>query len=160
MVRTVVKAIRFGTNGLFDPRLRRNLNPIVTFETRDDPRDKEDFIMNKAIIAIAGAGLLASACASDPYGYNSGPNQSVRQGAIGAGLGAVAGAIVGNNVGGGNAATGAAIGALAGGAAGAIRGSNQDRNNQQRYRDNQGRYYYCYDNRQTECYWENGQRRY
>ncbi|WP_447406490.1 hypothetical protein, partial [Clostridium perfringens] len=51
MVRTVVKTIRFGTNGLFDPRLRRNLNPIVTFETRDDPRDKEDFIMNKAIIA-------------------------------------------------------------------------------------------------------------
>ena len=101
--------------------------------------------MNKAIIAIAGAGLLASACASDPYGYNSGPNQSVRQGAIGAGLGAVAGAIVGNNV---------------GGAAGAIRGSNQDRNNQQRYRDSQGRYYYCYDNRQDECYWENGQRRY
>ena len=39
--------------------------------------------MNKAIIAIAGAGLLASACASDPYG---GTNQTVRQGAIGAGL--------------------------------------------------------------------------
>ena len=46
------------------------------------------------------------------------------------------------------------------GTAGAIRGSNQDRNNQQRYRDNQGRYYYCYDGRQDECYWENGQRRY
>ena len=44
--------------------------------------------MNKAIIAIAGAGLLASACASDPYGYNGGSNQAVRQGAIGAGLGA------------------------------------------------------------------------
>ena len=29
-----------------------------------------------------------------------------------------------------------------------------------RYRDSQGRYYYCYDNRQDECYWENGQRRY
>ena len=28
------------------------------------------------------------------------------------------------------------------------------------YRDSQGRYYYCYDNRQDECYWENGQRRY
>lgn len=63
--------------------------------------------MNKAIIAIAGAGLLASACASDPYG---GTNQTVRQGAIGAGLGAVAGAVIGNNVGGGNAATGALIG--------------------------------------------------
>lgn len=113
--------------------------------------------MRMAIIAIAGAGLLASACASDPYGNS---NQTVRQGAIGAGLGAVAGAIVGNNVGGGNAATGALIGGALGGAAGAIRGSAQDRNNQQRYRDNQGRYYYCYDNRQDECYWDNGQRRY
>ena len=88
------------------------------------------------------------------------PNRTRNNALIGAGIGAVAGAIIGNNVGGGNAATGAAIGALAGGAAGAIRGSNQDRNNQQRYRDNQGRYYYCYDNRQSECYWENGQRRY
>ncbi|MBB3872761.1 MAG: hypothetical protein KYX67_04450 [Brevundimonas sp.] len=113
--------------------------------------------MNKAIIAIAGAGLLASACASDPYGNS---NQTVRQGAIGAGLGAVAGAVIGNNVGGGNAATGALIGGALGGAAGAIRGSNQDRNNQQRYRDSQGRTYYCYDNRQDECYWDNGQRRY
>jgi len=113
--------------------------------------------MKKAIIAIAGAGLLASACASDPYGNS---NETVRQGAIGAGIGAVAGAIIGNNVGDGNAGTGAAIGAVVGGAAGAIRGSQQDRANQQRYRDSQGRYYYCYDNRQTECYWENGQRRY
>jgi len=116
--------------------------------------------MNKAIIAIAGAGLLASACATDQYGNNTGPNETVRQGAIGAGIGAVAGAIIGNNVGDGNAARGAAIGAVVGGAAGAIRGSAQDRANQQRYRDNQNRYYYCYDGRQDECYWENGQRRY
>ncbi len=115
--------------------------------------------MNKAILAIGAAGLLATACASDPY-YGGGTNETVRQGAVGAGIGAVAGAIIGNNVGGGNAATGAAIGAVVGGAAGAIRGSNQDRANQQRYRDSAGRYYYCYDNRQTECYWENGQRRY
>ena len=67
--------------------------------------------MKKAIIAIAGAGLLASACASDPYG---GTNETVRQGAIGAGIGAVAGAIIGNNVGDGNAGTGAAIGAPGG----------------------------------------------
>jgi phage tail tape-measure protein len=112
--------------------------------------------MKKAIIAIGAAGLLASACASDPYG---GTNETVRQGAIGAGLGAVAGAIIGNNVGGGNAATGALIGAAAGGAIGVVRGSAQDRNNQQRYRDNSGSYYYCYDGRQNECYWENGQRR-
>lgn len=114
--------------------------------------------MRMAIIAIASAGLMASACASDPY--SGGPNQTVRQGAVGAGLGAVAGAIIGNNVGSGNAATGALIGGLAGGAIGAVRGSQADRNNQQRYRDSQGRYYYCYDNRQTECYWENGSRRY
>ena len=100
--------------------------------------------MKKAIIAIAGASLLATACASDPYG---GTNETVRQGAIG------------NNVGDGNAGTGAAIGAVVGGAAGAIRGSQQDRANQQRYRDSQGRYYYCYDGRQTECYWEDGRRR-
>ena len=118
--------------------------------------------MNKAFIALAGAGLLVSACASDPY-YGGGINtnsQAVRQGATGAALGAVAGAIIGNNTGSGSAGTGAAIGAVLGGAAGAMRGSAQDRNNQQRYRDNQGRYYYCYDNRQNECYWENGQRRY
>ena len=117
----------------------------------------KDLIMKKAIIAIAAAGLMASACASDPYGNS---NETVRQGAIGAGIGAVAGAIIGNNVGDGNAGTGAAIGAVVGGAAGAIRGSSQDPANQQRYRDSQGRYYYCYDGRQTECYWENGQRRY
>jgi len=116
--------------------------------------------MKKTILAIAAVGLMASACASDPYGYNnSGPNQAVRQGAVGAGLGAVAGAIIGNNVGSGNAATGALIGGALGGVAGAVRGSNQDRANQQRYRDNGGQYYYCYDNRQSECYWENGQRR-
>ncbi|OYX58172.1 MAG: hypothetical protein B7Y86_03980 [Brevundimonas subvibrioides] len=115
--------------------------------------------MNKAILAIGAAGLLATACASDPYG-NSSSNQTVRQGAIGAGIGAVAGAIIGNNVGSGNAATGALIGGLAGGAVGAVRGSQADRNAQQRYRDNRGNYYYCYDNRQDECYWENGQRRY
>ena len=116
--------------------------------------------MNKAIIAIAGAGLLVTACASDPY-YGGGNNdQAVRQGAIGAGIGAVAGAIIGNNVGDGNAGRGAAIGAVVGGVAGAVRGSQQDRANQQRYRDSQNRYYYCYDGRQDECYWENGQRRY
>lgn len=112
--------------------------------------------MKTAIIAIASAGLLASACASDPYITDS---EATRQGAIGAGLGAVAGAVIGNNVGSGSAGTGAAIGAIAGGAIGAIRGSQQDRANQQRYRDSQGRYYYCYDGRQDECYWEDGRRR-
>ena len=117
--------------------------------------------MKKAMIALAGVGLLVSACASDPYyggGFNT-SNPAVRQGATGAAIGALAGAVIGNNVGSGNAATGAAIGAVIGGAAGAMRGSSQDRSNQQRYVDGQGRYYYCYDNRQVECYWENGQRR-
>ncbi|MFA4950523.1 YMGG-like glycine zipper-containing protein [Brevundimonas sp.] len=114
--------------------------------------------MKKAILAIAAAGMMASACASDGYG-GSGVNEATRQGAIGAGIGAVAGAIIGNNVGGGNAATGALIGGAVGGVAGAVRGSSQDRANQQRYRDNNGGYYYCYDGRQNECYWENGQRR-
>ena len=64
--------------------------------------------MKKAIIAIAGAGLLASACASDPYN-NYGTNETVRQGAIGAAAGAVVGGLLGN--GSGNTAQGAAIGA-------------------------------------------------
>ena len=114
--------------------------------------------MKYAIIAISAAGLLASACATDPYG-NSTINETGRQGAIGAGLGAVAGAIIGNKVGSGNAATGALVGAVIGGTAGAIRGSARDRDNQQRYRASSGAYYYCYDGRQSECYWENGQRR-
>jgi phage tail tape-measure protein len=119
----------------------------------------KDTSMKKALLAIGAAGMLASACASDPYG-SGGSNETLRQGAIGAGIGAVAGAIIGNNVGNGNAGTGALIGGLAGGAIGAVRGSQADRNNQQRYRDNRGNYYYCYDNNQNECYWENGQRRY
>ena len=105
----------------------------------------------KPLIAIAGAGLLAAACTTT--------GNVERNAAGGAALGALAGAVIGNNVGAGDAGTGAAIGAVVGGAAGAIRGSQQDRANQQRYRDSQGRYYYCYDNRQDECYWENGQRR-
>ena len=67
--------------------------------------------MKKAVIAIAGAGLLASACASDPYN-NYGTNETVRQGAIGAAAGAVVGGLLGN--GSGNTAQGAAIGAAAG----------------------------------------------
>jgi len=111
--------------------------------------------MKKVFLAVAAAGLLTSACASDPYGN---PNQTVRQGAAGAAIGAVAGAIIGNNVGDGSAGTGAAIGAVVGGAAGAIRGSQQDRANQRRNYDQQrGAYYYCYP--EGDCYWEDGTRR-
>lgn len=105
--------------------------------------------MKKALIAIAAAGLLASACASDGYGTN----ETVRQGAAGAALGAVAGAIIGNNVGDGNAGRGAVIGAVAGGAVGAIRGSQQDRNNQ---RYDQARGVYCYP--EGDCYYPDGRR--
>lgn len=113
--------------------------------------------MNKAILAIAAAGLLASACASDGYGYSNN-NEAYRQGAIGAGVGAVAGAIIGNNVGDGNAGRGAAIGAVVGGVAGAVRGSSQDRANQnRRYDSARGAYYYCYP--EGDCYWEDGRRR-
>lgn len=113
--------------------------------------------MKRAIFAIAAAGLLSTACASDPYGYG-GTNEAVRQGAAGAAIGAVAGAIIGNNVGDGSAGTGAAIGAAVGGAAGAIRGSAQDRANQRRNYDQQrGAYYYCYP--EGDCYWEDGTRR-
>lgn len=112
--------------------------------------------MKKIMIAVAGAGLLAAACQSDPYGYNrTGTSEAVRQGAIGAAIGAAAGQIIGGDT--EATVAGAAIGAIAGG----IRGSQQDRQNQQRYWDARaGAYYYCYDNRQQECYWENGERRY
>ena len=110
--------------------------------------------MKKAIIALSALGLMAGACASDPYGYNNSNNQAIRQGTIGAVLGAAAGQAIGGDT------RGTVIGAAIGGAIGAARGSAQDRSNQQRYRDNGGSYYYCYDNRQSECYWENGQRRY
>lgn len=101
--------------------------------------------MYKAILAIAGAGLLASACATD--------SEAFRQGATGAAVGAVAGAIIGNNVGDGNAGRGAAIGAAVGGAAGALRGSAQDRANQ-RYDSARG--VYCYP--EGDCYYPDGRR--
>ena len=109
--------------------------------------------MNKIIVAVAGAAILAGACTST--------GNIERNAAGGALLGGLAGAVIGNNVGDGNAGTGAAIGAVLGGAAGAIRGSQQDR--QQRNLNRQwdsraGQYYYCYP--EGDCYWENGQRRY
>ena len=111
--------------------------------------------MKTLLVAASAAGLLmTTACASDPYN----DNQAVRQGAQGAALGAIAGAIIGNNTGRGGAARGAAIGAAIGGTAGVIRGSAQDRRNQQRYEDDRGRVYYCYDTRRSECYWEDGRR--
>ena len=112
--------------------------------------------MKKLLIAVAGTGLLLGACASDPYGDDyygrGGSSEAVRQGAIGAAIGAAAGQLLGGDT------EATLAGAAIGGAIGAIRGSSQDRNNQQRYRAANGQYYYCYDNRQTECYWEDGTR--
>ena len=70
------------------------------------------------LAALAGAGLLASACTTT--------GNVERNAAGGAALGALAGAVIGNNVGGGDAGTGAAIGAALGGGAGAVRGCRQD----------------------------------
>ena len=116
--------------------------------------------MKKAILALcAVGGLTLSACASDPYGNDyygrGGSSEAVRQGAIGAAIGAAAGQLLGGDT------EATLAGAAIGGAIGAIRGSSQDRNNQQRYWDDRyDRYYYCYDNRREECYWEDGSRYY
>lgn len=97
------------------------------------------------LAAISGAGLLASACATD--------SQAFRQGATGAAVGAVAGAVIGNNTGSGDARRGAAIGAAVGATAGVVRGSSQDRANQNW--DAQ-RGLYCY--REGDCYYPDGRR--
>ena len=101
-------------------------------------------------IALAGAGLLAAACTSDPY-----TNQRIGTGAA---IGALGGAIVGNNVGDGNAAVGAAIGAAAGAGVGAATAGGGQMNRRQYYDQNAGRYYY-FDQRTQRYYWENGQPR-
>ena len=102
-------------------------------------------------IGLAAAGVLVTACSSDPHVQNSALG--------GAAIGAVAGAIIGNNTGSGNAATGALIGAAAGGAIGAAKGCADiggcDSNHRQNYDERAGRYYY-YDSRTGRYYWENG----
>ncbi len=106
------------------------------------------------LAALAGAGLLASACTTT--------GAVERNAAGGAALGALAGAVIGNNVGSGDAGTGAAIGAALGGGAGAVRGCRQDggcgaqnQNRRQYYDERVGRYYY-YDNGSGRYYWEDG----
>jgi hypothetical protein len=112
----------------------------------------------KPVIALAGAGVLLTACASDPHTTNTALG--------GAALGAVAGAVIGNNVGSGSAATGAAVGALVGGAAGAVKGCNDQGGcgasapaHRQYYDERAGRYYY-YDSASGRYYWEDGSPRY
>ncbi len=113
--------------------------------------------MKKAILAVCVAGGLGlTACASDNgYGYGNNQNEAVRQGVIGAVIGAAAGQAIGGDT------EATVAGAAIGGAIGAYRGSQADRANQQKYWDSRyGRYYYCYDNRREECYWEDGSRYY
>jgi hypothetical protein len=114
--------------------------------------------MLKSLIALAGAGVLLSACANDPHTTNTTLG--------GAALGAVAGAVIGNNTGSGNAATGALIGGALGAAAGAVKGCNdqggcgaQTPSRRQYYDERAGRYYY-YDSATGRYYWEDGSPRY
>ena len=60
--------------------------------------------MLRPLIALAGAGLLASACTTT--------GNVEANAAGGAALGALAGAVIGYNVGSGDAGTGAAIGVM------------------------------------------------
>lgn len=110
--------------------------------------------MLKPLIALAGAGVLTAACASDPHTTNTTLG--------GAALGGLAGAVIGNNVGSGNAATGAAIGAALGGAAGAVKSCRDQggcgaapASRRQFYDERAGRYYY-YDSATGRYYWEDG----
>jgi hypothetical protein len=110
--------------------------------------------MKTTVIAVAAAGLLATACTAT--------GNTERNAAGGAALGALAGAVIGNNVGGGDAGTGAAIGAAIGGTAGAIKGCREDGgcgatnvNRRQYYDERAGRYYY-YDSRSGRYFWEDG----
>jgi hypothetical protein len=108
-------------------------------------------------IGLAAAGVLMTACSSDPHVQNSALG--------GAAIGGLAGAIIGNNTGSGNAATGAAIGAAAGAAIGAAKGCSDiggcgNSNNRRQYYDERAGRYYYYDSRSGRYYWENGQPRY
>jgi len=113
--------------------------------------------MRRILVAMAGVGLMASACTTTGH--------TERTALGGAALGALAGAIIGNNVGSGSAGTGAAIGAAVGGTVGAIKGCRDeggcgaDTNRRQYYDERAGRYYY-YDSATGRYYWENGTPRY
>jgi len=99
---------------------------------------------------------------------------NTERGAVsGALLGGVAGAIIGNNTGSGDAGQGAAIGAATGAIAGGVVGSQQDRERNDNYAQNErygpngepllydsraDRYYYV-DRRNGRTYWANGEYR-
>ena len=155
----ILNGMQNGPGGQTDPNAKGGMSPMT--------------MAILALIAYKGYKHLTAGGqggAPAPQQMPSGGGSSVGGGLLGDVLGGLMGGAARGGLGGapggggagglGDLLKGPLGGMLAGGAAGAIRGSNQDRNNQQRYRDRQGRYYYCYDNRQDECYWDNGQRRY
>jgi len=85
------------------------------------------------LVSAIAASVSLSACATDPYGYNSNPQ--AQRAATGAAIGGVTGAVVGAVVPGVNPVTGAVVGAVLGGVAGAVIKGRQY------YRDTRG---YCY----------------
>ena len=94
-----------------------------------------------AITAMVATGLSLSACATDPYGYNTGYNNGYNnngtagRAVTGAVIGGAAGAVAGAIIPGVSVGTGAIAGAILGGVVGAVvRGK-------QYYRDTRG---YCY----------------
>ena len=110
--------------------------------------------MLKPIIAIVGAGLLASACTSSGH--------TERSALGGAALGALGGAAIGEISGDVGVGTGAAVGAAVGGTVGAVKGCRDEGgcgkdtpNRRQYYDERAGRYYY-YDSGSGRYYWENG----
>jgi phage tail tape-measure protein len=110
--------------------------------------------MLKPIIAIVGAGLLASACTTSGH--------TERSALGGAALGALGGAAIGAISGDVGVGTGAAVGAAVGGTVGAVKGCREDGgcgasspNKRQYYDERAGRYYY-YDSGSGRYYWENG----
>jgi uncharacterized membrane protein len=99
--------------------------------------------MKRVVLASAIASSLAlTGCATDPYGYKGGYQNSGyqydsqgRRVATGAAIGGATGAVVGAVVPGVNPITGAVLGAVLGGVAGAVIKGKQY------YRDTRG---YCY----------------
>jgi hypothetical protein len=113
--------------------------------------------MLKSWIALAGAGMLVTACANDPHTTNTTLG--------GAAIGAVGGAAI-SAIAGGNAGTGALVGAGVGAAAGAVKGCHDQggcganaTGRRQYYDERAGRYYY-YDSANGRYYWEDGTPRY
>ena len=101
--------------------------------------------MKKFFLMAAVASMLPlSACATNPYGYNDGYNNSGQYGSNNrgrnVGTGAVGGAVLGGVAGAIIPGVSTVEGAIAGGIVGAVLGAVV--NNRQYYRDTQGSCYY------------------